>query len=161
MSSTDITSDELEALLTSYITPSFIKPGEEIIKPPIYMDPSYEKGLSGHIPASYCAAIAQTRQASIFIDGKWFLCRDYQNAAVLHTLKLYKGSILSMSFAVPDKLGGGLFKIIFINTPNSDEHASYKIYLLRQDGTFNECKIHHGDDSEKILGVHQDRFESK
>ena len=159
MSSTDIPFHELKALLTSYITPSFIKHGEEIIKPPIYMNPLYEKGLSGHIPESYCAATAQTRQASIFIDGKWFLCRDYQNAAILHALMLYKETILSMSFAVPEKIGGGLFKIIFRNTPNSDEHASYKIYLLRQDGTFNECKIHHGDDSKKILGVHQDKFE--
>lgn len=93
--------------------------------------------------------------------------RDYQNAAVLwfieekyNDLKAAKKIIeqsgaklgpLFWTFKAPQ---GGTFKIIDKKPSNRE----YGLTLQREDGSESLCVIHHGYDSESIIGVKMDKF---
>lgn len=138
------------------------------LHPSEYMDPSYENKPRNSDCSSIIAAMKQCRQVAIYIDNieepKWCSARKYQNAAVLNCLESYKGvSSVTKYYQVPEENGGGIFSIQFSHHQSKTKGAfsSYDIFLIREDGTKSECKIHHGFDSKEIIGEHIDKFEVK
>jgi len=135
------------------------------LHPSEYMNPSYEKKPRNSECSSIIASMRQCRQVAIYINNieepKWCSAYKYQNAAVLNCLESYKGvSSVTKYYQVPKENGGGTFSIQFLHHQSETKGSfpSYDIFLIREDGTKSECKIHHGFDSMDILGVHIDKF---
>ena len=143
--------------MASSSLPFVIKHGEKIYEPSEYMAERYEKipTISPEPLASMMGGMVASRQVAVNISGKWFPARTYQNAAVLN---LIENNDKSRVYKVPNTLKGGGYFRVYIDKSNSN---SSKIFFQRDDGIEYECKIHHGYDSEDIIGVYQDKFETK
>ena len=137
--------------------------------PSIYMDPKYEQPPV--VPEridSYIALAVQCRQVALKFD-QWMPARNYQTAAVLwfheHKLEQVKNEMKRLKKAgmqVPEHASwkfqapqGGTFEIVN-KRPDGEQ---YGCTFRRDDGSETFCKIHHGYDSEEILGVKIDKFE--
>ena len=143
--------------MASSSSPFVMKRGEKIYEPSEYIAERYDKipTISPEPLASMMAGMAASRQVAVNISGEWFPARVYQNAAVLN---LIENNDKSRVYQVPETVKGGGYFRVYIDKSNS---SSSKIFFQRDDGIEYECKIHHGYDSEDIIGVHQDKFETK
>ena len=145
--------------MASSSPPFVMKHGEKIYEWTEYMAERYETKptISSEPLASMMSGMVASRQVAVNISGKWFPARVYQNAAVLN---LIENNDKSRVFKVPETvIGGGYFRV-YIKVDKSNSSSS-QIFFQRDDGIEYECKIHHGYDSEDIIGVHQDKFGNK
>jgi hypothetical protein len=141
-----------------------------------YMRPEYET-FNYSIPknepiASTFGLQRASRQVAIMIDGEWKQARDYQNAAVLHFIeycnleelrkkveegkinrKLHRHKVASWEFQAPN---GGSFKILDRRPPEFQNLCAFT--FERDDKKTYLCVVHHGYDSEKMIGIKMDKF---
>ena len=119
---------------------------------------------------SYTSLMIQSRQVAIKIDGTWVDTYDHQNASVLwfienkldplkNAYKIIKDSGMelpsehvSWKFKAPN---GGTFEIVD-KRPDGSPEGSFT--FRRDNGTESLCAIHHGFNSEEILGVKLNKY---
>ena len=109
---------------------------------------------------------ASMRQVAVKVDGKWCSARFYQWLAVLVFICEHQSRIRSLRESLKESLddvphvveicnqrfvapNGGHFYIIDKRPDGETDGVTF----LRDDGVEYFCKVHHGYDSEEILGV--------